>query len=56
MPDRLKAEEVADTAGLEALRADWVDLWRRVPTATPFQSPAWLVPWWRVFDDGELMS
>jgi CelD/BcsL family acetyltransferase involved in cellulose biosynthesis len=56
MPDRLRVEEIADVAGLEALRADWLDLWRRVPAATPFQSPAWLVPWWRAFDDGELMA
>ena len=56
MPDRLKVEEIADRAGLEALRADWLDLWQRVPTATPFQSPAWLVPWWRVFDDGKLIT
>ena len=25
---------------------EWWDLWRRDPHATPFQSPAWLQPWW----------
>ena len=39
---------------LEALAPAWAALWRRVPDATPFQHPAWLVPWWRAFAHGEL--
>ena len=35
------------------LDAEWWELWRRDPQATPFQSPAWLIPWRRHFDDGE---
>jgi CelD/BcsL family acetyltransferase involved in cellulose biosynthesis len=31
-------------------------LWERCPTATPFQSPAWLIPWWRHFAPGELFT
>ena len=27
---------------------------RRSPTATPFQTPAWLVSWWRAFAPGRL--
>ena len=34
---------------LERLREEWLALWRRSPTATPFQSPMWLLPWWRAF-------
>ncbi|MBP2312589.1 GNAT family N-acetyltransferase [Azospirillum soli] len=39
---------------LEALAAPWAALWRRVPHATPFQHPAWLIPWWRSFGHGDL--
>lgn len=39
-------------AELPALAAEWQALWNRVPTATPFQSPAWLQSWWRVFGTG----
>ena len=42
-------EVVTNPAILAELRADWDDLWRRVPVRTPFQSPAWLMAWWRQF-------
>src|SRR5205814_2031599 len=31
----------------------WDALWRRSPNATPFQSPHWLLPWWRAFGSDE---
>ena len=37
------------TADPGALERDWDALWRRVPAASPFQSPAWMLPWWRQF-------
>jgi CelD/BcsL family acetyltransferase involved in cellulose biosynthesis len=41
---------IIDTAeGLEALAAQWDALWRRSAAATPFQSPHWLLPWWKRF-------
>lgn len=40
---------VNDEAGLSVLEPEWHDLWERDPAATPFQSPAWLVPWVRTF-------
>jgi CelD/BcsL family acetyltransferase involved in cellulose biosynthesis len=46
-------EEVATSRGLEALRSEWSDLWARCPSATPFQSPEWLIPWWHHFGHGE---
>ena len=46
---------IRDAAELEALVPRWWDLWRRCRTATPFQSPAWLVPWWRHFVPGDLL-
>jgi len=44
---------VLDTdAALFALAPEWEALWRRVPGASPFASPAWLLPWWRHFGTG----
>ncbi|MFL5199961.1 MAG: GNAT family N-acetyltransferase, partial [Microvirga sp.] len=40
----------------EAIEPAWWELWRRARTATPFQSPAWLIPWWRHFAPGELTT
>ncbi len=48
----LTVEIVATDAALFALRPEWDDLWRRTPDASPFQSPAWLLPWWRQFGTG----
>jgi CelD/BcsL family acetyltransferase involved in cellulose biosynthesis len=39
-------------SALEALRPEWEALWRRVPSSTPFHSPAWLLSWWRQFGTG----
>ena len=36
---------------LEALAPEWEALWREDRRATPFQSPAWLVPWAASFAD-----
>ena len=41
---------------LEQLKAEWLALWRRSPAATPFQSPMWLLPWWRIFGSDELAT
>jgi CelD/BcsL family acetyltransferase involved in cellulose biosynthesis len=41
---------------LAALEEDWLDLCERDPHSTPFQSPAWLLPWARYFTDGNLLS
>jgi CelD/BcsL family acetyltransferase involved in cellulose biosynthesis/SAM-dependent methyltransferase len=45
---------VSDMAGLAALEAPWWDLFEACPEATPFQSPAWLLAWWRAFHPGDL--
>jgi CelD/BcsL family acetyltransferase involved in cellulose biosynthesis len=45
-------ERINTDEALEALLPDWAALWQRVPGATPFQSPRWLVPWWRQFGTG----
>jgi len=48
----LRTEILTRTDRLDALRTDWQALWNRTPDATPFQSPAWLMPWWRLFGNG----
>lgn len=50
----LRLEEHDSLAALDALRDEWRALWRRVPNAVPFQSPDWLIPWWRHLGGGEL--
>jgi CelD/BcsL family acetyltransferase involved in cellulose biosynthesis len=52
--NRLAVEEIADPGSLLALQPEWWELWRRSAAATPFQAPAWLVPWWEAFAPGEL--
>jgi CelD/BcsL family acetyltransferase involved in cellulose biosynthesis len=52
----LPTECVRDAARLAALRPEWLALWRRCPAATPFQSPDWLLPWWRHLGGGELLA
>ncbi len=47
---------VRDAEAFAALAPAWWDLWRRAPEATPFQSPAWLIPWWRAFAPGALSA
>jgi CelD/BcsL family acetyltransferase involved in cellulose biosynthesis len=49
-------EEVTSTARLEALAPEWWALWHRCSEATPFQSPAWLLPWWRRFGTADLFA
>jgi CelD/BcsL family acetyltransferase involved in cellulose biosynthesis len=44
---------VSSTAGLLAMRAEWDALWASIPDRTPFQSSAWLLPWWAVFGTAE---
>ena len=43
---------LTEDAVLFALRPAWEALWRRAPAATPFQSPAWMLSWWRCFGTG----
>jgi CelD/BcsL family acetyltransferase involved in cellulose biosynthesis len=38
------------------LEEDWRELWSSLPDATPFQSPDWLLPWWKHYGEGQLFS
>jgi CelD/BcsL family acetyltransferase involved in cellulose biosynthesis len=47
---------VRDEQSLTDLAPAWEALWNRASGATPFQSPRWLIPWWRAFAPGELFT
>ena len=46
--------EIRTARELLSLRSDWLALWKRSSTATPFQSPDWVIPWWQHFGTGRL--
>jgi CelD/BcsL family acetyltransferase involved in cellulose biosynthesis len=50
----LSIREVGTSTEFEALAPEWTRLWQRAPRATPFQAPAWLIPWWQKIGGGEL--
>lgn len=41
---------------LQRLQPEWEGLWRRDRNATPFQSPRWLLPWWKYFGSDGVAS
>ncbi|HEY3580113.1 MAG TPA: GNAT family N-acetyltransferase, partial [Pyrinomonadaceae bacterium] len=45
----LAIREIESLDELDSIRADWLALWRSLPAVTPFQSPDWLIPWWKHF-------
>jgi CelD/BcsL family acetyltransferase involved in cellulose biosynthesis len=53
---RLSTQLIRDPAALAALVPEWWGLWRLAAEATPFQSPAWLTPWWDIFAPGQLCT
>ena len=53
---RYRTTIVEDEDGLLRLLPEWWALWSRTARATPFSSPAWLLPWWDAFHPGELFT
>jgi CelD/BcsL family acetyltransferase involved in cellulose biosynthesis len=47
---------IRTTQELEAFTPGWTALWREDRNATPFQSPEWLLPWWRQFQQPDLRA
>ena len=45
----MRADILDSLAAVERLVPEWDALWRRTDRTTPFQSPHWLMPWWRAF-------
>lgn len=54
LTDELEMRVAGDLGQMEQLRPEWEELWRNCPQATPFQSPGWLIPWWRHLGEGSL--
>jgi CelD/BcsL family acetyltransferase involved in cellulose biosynthesis len=50
----LHAQVIDAACDLERLAPAWQELWQRARKATVFQSPNWLIPWWRHFAPGRL--
>ena len=55
-PPPLRVEFISDPRRLEQLEPDWHALWSAIPGATPFQSPDWILQWWRHYGEGRLFS
>src|SRR5579859_2455141 len=49
MVSRFKTRILSDTAQLRAVAAEWIGLYQRCPTATPFQRPEWIISWAEAF-------
>src|SRR5436305_2690165 len=45
---------ITSAAELAALEPEWLALCRRTPGTTPFQTPMWILPWWKHFGSDEL--
>jgi CelD/BcsL family acetyltransferase involved in cellulose biosynthesis len=56
MPESVRIQILRSTAELERFTPAWRALWKSDPHATPFQHPAWLIPWWRQFGQPEPAS
>ncbi len=54
MPEGVECGWIRTTEELERLAPEWRGVWREDPHATPFQSPEWLLPWWRQFGQPDL--
>jgi len=50
----MQANIVTSDEELEALAPEWLQLWRNTSDSTPFQSPMWLLPWWKYFGSDQL--
>lgn len=47
--DRLRVQVLSSAVELSAFEPVWWELFLHTPDATPFQSPAWLLPWIETF-------
>jgi CelD/BcsL family acetyltransferase involved in cellulose biosynthesis len=50
----MSTEVITNPEALETLDEEWLALCARTPGATPFQTPMWLLPWWRAFGSNDL--
>src|SRR5437763_13515479 len=52
----LELRVLRNTRELERFVPAWRSLWEADVHATPFQHPAWLLPWWRQFGQPDLRA
>lgn len=52
----LQLETICDFSDFQQLASAWRKLFLDVKAATPFQSPIWMISWWKYFHPGELRS
>jgi CelD/BcsL family acetyltransferase involved in cellulose biosynthesis len=50
----LRPETISESNALIDFEAEWNGLFQKVDSASPFQSPDWLLTWWKHFPHGEL--
>jgi CelD/BcsL family acetyltransferase involved in cellulose biosynthesis len=50
------AQDITTLHALERLVPEWEKLYAQAPHATPFQSPHWLMPWWKHLGRGTLAT
>lgn len=53
---RIRVHELTTAGDLDDARDEWAALWGRCATATPFQSPDWIIPWWHHLGRGRLCA
>src|SRR5579885_2941355 len=53
---QLETEVICDPAQLKELKQEWLALASRIPQATPFQLPQWMLTWLQHFGSGELRT
>jgi CelD/BcsL family acetyltransferase involved in cellulose biosynthesis len=51
----IQSEWLTTREAFESLATEWLELWKNSANATPFQSPLWLIPWWRHFGENHLL-
>ena len=56
MPDAFRCRVLRTTDELQRFAPAWRALYEADAHATPFQHPAWLIPWWRQFGQPELRA
>jgi CelD/BcsL family acetyltransferase involved in cellulose biosynthesis len=56
MPDGVDFRVLRTSGELESIEPTWRTLWLSDSNATPFQSPAWLLPWVRQFGQPDLRT
>ncbi|HEX2865892.1 MAG TPA: GNAT family N-acetyltransferase [Ignavibacteriales bacterium] len=52
----LHIKEIKNTDELNEIADEWAELFEAAPDTAPFQSPSWLITWWKYFGNGRLWT